>query len=220
VSCNACHAANGQEAWQTSCTFCHGEPNRAQFAAAPPVDTQGHVAASERGVGAHQTHLFGKQPTGAISNGVACGACHDGQPYADIAHVDGTVAVALKTPGGAAAGTFDAGAGTCASTYCHGGFRAGKAATPSWTATSVDCGSCHASQTGTDFSDAHLVHVGTFKLSCGDCHTAAYAPGATPPTADKALHVHGLVDVAAAVNYDRATHGCTVACHGTDRAWY
>ncbi|ACG74128.1 cytochrome C family protein [Anaeromyxobacter sp. K] len=220
ASCNACHAANGQQAWQTSCTFCHGEPNRAQLAAAPPVDSQGHVAPSERGVGAHQTHLFGKQPTGAISNGVACGACHDGQPYADIAHVNGTVAVALKTPGGAAAGTFDAGAGTCASTYCHGGFRGGKAATPAWTATSVDCGSCHASQTGTDLSDAHATHVGTFKLSCGVCHSAGYAPGATPPTADKALHVNGLVDVAAAVNYDRGTHGCTVACHGPERAWY
>jgi predicted CxxxxCH...CXXCH cytochrome family protein len=29
TSCNACHAANGASGWQTNCTLCHGEPNRA-----------------------------------------------------------------------------------------------------------------------------------------------------------------------------------------------
>ncbi len=230
TSCNACHAANGQAGWQTSCTFCHGEPNRTAFPAAPPVNTRGQTAATDRGVGAHETHLLGKQPTGAISAGVACGNCHAAQPYVDMGHVDGVRAVSLLRPGtSTVAGSFDDAAGTCASTYCHGNFRNGKTANvPSWTATSGQsaCDACHAPQTGADasaYTDQHQFHLGLVpNLACTTCHPAGYSSSATPPTVNKATHVNGTVDLNAALGWSPTAHTCSAFCHsaGTSPPWY
>jgi predicted CxxxxCH...CXXCH cytochrome family protein len=230
VSCNACHAANGKPGWQTDCTFCHGEPNRTAFPAAPPVDTLGHTAATDRGVGAHQTHLLGRQPSGAISDGVACADCHEGQPYTGIAHVDGIRAVALKRPGTATvAGAFDDAAGTCASTYCHGNFRNGKASNaPSWTATGGQgaCDTCHAPQTGSlasGYSDRHKLHLALAPgLACATCHVGGYSSAATPPTVNKATHVNGAVDMNTQVGWSPTAHTCTIACHTAPQSppWY
>ena len=230
TSCNACHTANGQAGWQTSCTFCHGEANRASSAAAPPVSTLGLTAPTDRGVGAHLTHLLGRQPSGAISGGGACADCHEGQPYADIAHVNGVRAVSLRRPGTATVtGAFDDAAGTCASTYCHGGFRNGKSANaPSWTATSGQdtCDTCHAPQTGADpsaYTDRHRIHLIYAPLACAACHVGGYAPSTVPPTVNAAAHVNGTVDLNTQVGWSATAHTCTTACHAATTQsppWY
>jgi predicted CxxxxCH...CXXCH cytochrome family protein len=225
TSCNACHAANAQAGWQTSCTFCHGEPGRA-FPGAPPVNTRGQAAATERGVGAHQTHLLGKQ----ISAGVACGECHAAQPYLDLGHVDGVRAVSLLRPGTTTVtGSFDDAAGTCASTYCHGNFRNGKVANaPSWTATAGQgaCDTCHAPQAGADasgYTDAHQFHFGIVTLlDCSACHPPGYSPSAAQPTVNKTTHVDGTVEVNANLGWNPAARTCSAFCHyaGASPPWY
>lgn len=227
TSCNACHAANGQAGWQTSCTFCHGDAGRTAFQAAPPVNTRGQTLATDRGVGTHQVHLFG----GTISDGVACADCHEGQPYADIAHVNGTVAVSPKIPGTTTAmGTFDSAAGTCASTYCHGNFRNGKTANvPSWTAPGSQgaCDRCHAPQTGADpsaYTGAHQFHLSALGAgpTCSICHLPGYNISSSPPTVNEAAHVNGTVDLNANVAWSATEHTCSGSCHATSKspAWY
>jgi hypothetical protein len=90
------------------------------------VDTTGASSGGVR-IGAHQKHLLG----GTFGNGVACTTCHSGVAGYAQAHANGTREVGF---GGAAnanlrLGTFTVGgsgaAGSCAATWCHGGFTGG-----------------------------------------------------------------------------------------------
>jgi predicted CxxxxCH...CXXCH cytochrome family protein len=221
VSCDRCHTS-GTAAWRTSCTFCHGSTSRGTNQAAPPADTQGRLAPTDRGVGAHQTHLSGRS-TASVSDGVACVDCHT--VPANLDHVNGSAQVATKQPrAGTVTGTFDAGTGTCASTYCHGGFQNGKAAsnTPSWTATEGQnaCGTCHRSQRAGDQSWGHVIPA--HDLGCQLCHAAGYGTKANPALVNLSTHVDGALDVGAAVtNFGYSTTGrnCTAACHGPEKVW-
>jgi len=194
VSCNACHASNGQAAWQANCTFCHGTQLATYTAAslakaAPPVGTQGETATTTRAVGAHQAHLT----PGPLSSGVACTDCH--AIPADLTHVTGTATVTFgagATQGGARPTWNGVG---CAATYCHGSTlnAGGTHTTPVWTGGSAEaaCGSCHGAPPPAPHPSS---------ADCGSCHTGYTATSVNPAT-----HIDGVVQVASLT--------CT-SCHG------
>jgi predicted CxxxxCH...CXXCH cytochrome family protein len=88
--------------------------------------------------GAHRAHERGAR----VGRAVACSECHAvPATLASPGHRDGATAPAfgsLAAEGGRTP-AFDASAGTCANTYCHG------SATPEWSggAAEAACGSCH-----------------------------------------------------------------------------
>jgi predicted CxxxxCH...CXXCH cytochrome family protein len=109
-------------------------------------------------------------------------------------HADGIVEMAwgpLSVTSGARP-SWNATAGTCANTYCHGNHVNGLNATPSWTATGpLSCStSCHARTPNDSF------HT-TFRHSnksgaCNGCHKDTDATGST--VTNPALHVNGVID--------------------------
>ncbi len=221
VSCNACH---GSTAWQTSCTFCHGDATRAattldpQLPAAPPAGTQGQLATSALAVGAHQQHLT----AGALAPAFACTECH--AIPGSLAHVNGQPPAMtwgpLATAGGASPSWDRAGTQSC-SNYCHGQSltaSGGTDTTPVWTkvdGTQAACGTCHA--TAQLSSGHHPVHVQTQGFSCGVCHS-----GYSATAVNASLHVNGVRDVGGTLtqitSYNAATGSCTPTCHST-RTW-
>ncbi len=185
-----------------TCTTCHGTSSRTGIAgadpnqaAAPPVDVSGDTSVAARGVGVHVQHV--NQATWRDTP-LACSECHAGAVPTSTSHADGTVQLAFGplarssswggvTPAPTWNGT------TCASTYCHGAFKNGAAATVTWTqAGGVTCGSCH----GAPPSGGHPQNA-----NCGGCHT-----GYTSTSVNRALHLNGALDVNAMT--------CT-SCHGS-----
>ena len=216
VSCNACHATAGFAAWDTACTFCHGD--RTTGGTSPPLDVDGGSARTSVSVGAHAKHVGA-----ALSNPIACAACHPARTASavnDAAHVDGdgvaeVVLGPLARTGGAAAAYARASAtsATCASTYCHGAFSGGANATVEWTSTApLGCTSCHGAPPPAPHSTS---------TTCGNCHE-----GYTATTVNRATHVDGIVQATSnhGANYaDKAVHGTEVnlkglasckGCHG------
>jgi predicted CxxxxCH...CXXCH cytochrome family protein len=229
-SCNGCHTANGKPDWATAaggCNFCHGSTTgRASLVATamPPVDTLGHNANTDRGTGAHLTHLNGRA-TGAVSDGVACTSCHTSPDYTDIAHVNGTVE--LKAELG-----FQSAPGTCANA-CHGdGLQGGTHTTPAWTETSLACTACHGNPpaTGRDMSGspAHVKHINA-GYGCTNCHHEVASSNTTiDPATGLSLHVNGSVNVKfwrsnnayPTQVWTTADGSCANVCHGTSvRTW-
>jgi predicted CxxxxCH...CXXCH cytochrome family protein len=184
VSCNACHASNGHASWQTECTFCHGDPQRAANKPAPPVGTEGETLTSDRAVGAHQKHL-----AGPLGKPIACTECH--VIPGDISHLNGTAALAwgpLATARSATA-SFNASDLSCAN-YCHGATLGGGARTnPVWTgASQATCGSCH----GLPPPAPHPVVAGGL-TACRACHLDTVdASGAIIPASAGGRHLDGL----------------------------
>jgi predicted CxxxxCH...CXXCH cytochrome family protein len=219
-SCNGCHSA-GSTAWQTNCTFCHGTAGRtgnltgtdARLAAAPPVGSQGETATTQVAVGAHQGHV-NPPASGALSNPFACTVCHPSPLPADVAHVDGQP-TPVQFSGVAVGGTYNRTASpTCSSTYCHGNFAGGNAGnSPSWTAASVACNSCHAiaPNTGEHGRNQHV------NAGCGACHS-----GYTSTTVNAGSHVNGEKNVNGTriQTWIAGTRSCTPTsgggCHGTE----
>jgi predicted CxxxxCH...CXXCH cytochrome family protein len=230
-SCNACHTEHGKPGWATAaggCNFCHGSSTgrgSTVATAMPPVDTLGHNANSDRGTGAHLTHLNGRA-TGAVSDGVACTSCHTSPDYADIGHVNGTVE--LKTELG-----FSATPGTCA-TACHGdGLQGGTHTAPAWTETSLACDACHGNppstgKNGGTGTPLHVRHVTELGYGCTNCHhTVASSNSAIDASTGLSLHVNGAVDLKfwrsnnafPSQQWNPATAECTATCHTATRQW-
>ncbi len=190
----------------TGCTQCHGDLGASGVAntdvrAAPAgdanaVDAHGNAATSTtaRGVGTHAKHLTG---TTWRTAPIACAECHAVPAAGDTSHATGTAVLTFGTlartawSGEPAISPVWNGAGgattlTCSSTYCHGAFKNGTNAAPTWTAAgSVGCGSCH----GLPPAGNHPV-LGTGQ-TCASCHGSGYAAGV-----DKTLHMNGVLDVA------------------------
>lgn len=228
-SCTTCHATAGFASWDTTCTFCHGDP--ATPRASPPVDIQGRSAATNVSVGVHAAHV-----TTPIASAAACAECHParaGSVAADAGHVDGNGIAevqlgALARTGGAAA-TYtrvSATSATCASTYCHGrfsgGVNSGQGATVNWTSTTqVTCTSCHGSPPSTGQHSKHRSEG----LGCQNCHNAVASSSTV--IANPALHVNGSDDVKfggtwsgrnVAGSWNASTRTCsTLPCHGSER---
>jgi predicted CxxxxCH...CXXCH cytochrome family protein len=218
--CGGCHAGytsttvdplthvDGMLQTAGGCTACHGDPNApAAFQAAPPRDTQGNVATSAPGVGAHLAHLAPDAYYGAgngMSMGVACAECH---PTVNPAtHPDHTLHVVFG-PLAAAAGAapqWKTATLSCSAVYCHGATLTGGANTaPVWNrldGTAIGCGACH----GLPPRPPHPQET-----VCGDCHT-----GYTISTVNAKTHINGVIDM----DPNEACSTCTcTACHGDSR---
>ncbi|HUL58080.1 MAG TPA: CxxxxCH/CxxCH domain-containing protein, partial [Anaeromyxobacteraceae bacterium] len=179
-----------------SCTTCHGDETRVavdgagvSIAAAPPVGTRLETDTTQPAVGAHQAHLT----AGAYARALECIDCHD--VPTSTAHATGVVTFDWSLLAkGTGTPTFDPGALTCSSTYCHGNFAGGNAANaPAWTAGSAgaQCGSCHG------LPAAPHPQLG----ACERCHV-----GYTATAVNLADHVNGTVEYALT---------CT-SCHGAE----
>jgi predicted CxxxxCH...CXXCH cytochrome family protein len=231
VSCAGCHDANlpaGVASWTVHCTMCHGGLETA--GGAPPEATWGNAGDVIR-VGAHTRHVSGSP----IAPPFDCDACHVKPADALAAgHLDGTVAdvrfAGLAIAGGVAP-SWDRGAGTCASTYCHGATLAGGTLkTPRWTVldgTQAACGTCH----GTPPAGAHPAVSGEL-AACNPCHPATMDPaGGIIPPSSGGKHLDGVIEAAGhtpewtdpasggfhAFSANRGLEGCR-SCHGADLA--
>ncbi len=161
---------------------CHGD----EYSPAPPRDTNGGVATSLRGVGAHRQHL---DPTPTFHRTVLCEDCH-AVPRAvnDPGHMDGMEGAELRFGALASAdGARPAWNGETCTVYCHGAtLQGGAVTTPTWTLVddSQDrCGNCH----GTPPPAPHP--EGT---DCGTCHPTIARGSLT--FLDPASHIDGKVD--------------------------
>lgn len=207
-SCTRCHEGAGwvTPSWQSNCTYCHGQPDRA-FAyatklneAAPPEGVAGDVAGP--GVGAHAKHL-----AGAVTTAVTCATCHAVPDQATpLAHLDGVAAVTLS---GFGAGAYDPSAQTCA-TACHGA-----GGSPAWASgAALDCAGCHGAPPATGRHPGSEPKHAFMGANCGVCH--ADVAGVAPRIVGKSLHLNGAVDVKLGVGaYDASAKTCATACHGT-----
>lgn len=170
------------------CTSCHGDV--ANGNPAPPQDTQGNVATTTRGVGAHQSHLAPSTWRAPID----CTECHIRPPTVSAAgHTDTPLPAELTFGGRATADgatpSFDGASTTCSGVYCHGATLqpGGTNTTPNWTSVGtgeVSCGTCHSLPPG----GTH-----TTLSACEDCHGAVVGPG--PVIIAPALHVDGTIQV-------------------------
>jgi predicted CxxxxCH...CXXCH cytochrome family protein len=156
------------------------------------VGMHGETATTTLSVGAHQAHLAG----GKVGVAVTCDQCH--VVPTSTSHSNGTIDLAwgaLAAQGGLKP-AFDATAGTCAGTYCHGAsLPGGTNKTPVWTkvdGTQDACGTCHANPPAAP----HVQNT-----ACGSCHA-----GYTQTSVNVATHIDGKVDVVALA--------CN-SCHGS-----
>jgi predicted CxxxxCH...CXXCH cytochrome family protein len=224
----------------TSCAACHGLATRStdQLAnAAPPKDRHGSSDTSQRGVGAHQSHL--NPPAGAISLPVACTECHVAPPTTgpnQLVHVGPAPDSPAKLSWGPLASAkgavpaYDRATATCTN-YCHGQTLTNGGGTitrPVWTIVNGSqdaCGTCH----GAPPADvSHVFHAGITALTvtCSTCHPPGYAPNSVGP-AVVGLHVNGVRDMntGALPNWNPAIVGPTgwtgtsTGCHGGTRYW-
>ncbi len=185
---------NGTLDLNTACNTCHG----GTLNPAPPFDTTGHVATTERGVGAHQAHLSDS----AIRQALPCESCHVvPQAPGDVGHYDTPLPAeltfsGLATADGGLSPTFDG--TTCSNSYCHGATLHGGAITaPDWLrvdAGQAQCDSCH----GFPPPAPHPPST-----ACATCHplTALFDGGIDVAGG---YHVNGTLDVNVTCN----------SCHG------
>ncbi len=170
----------------TCAIACHGSATTE----APPPDTSGNTATTERGVGAHQTHLAGAN--GAV---VACADCHvvPATP-ADPGHLDGALPAEVTFSGLAVADgaspSWDGASLTCSDAYCHGGGglanAGGTLTSPTWNVVDGSqnaCGACHSLPPPAPHPAQN---------ACETCHGSV--AGAGPVIANPSLHVNGSVD--------------------------
>jgi predicted CxxxxCH...CXXCH cytochrome family protein len=198
----ATHVNGGVERTRTGCTECHGDATQVVASSengliAPgfnvnAADSTGQKVATAAAVGAHQAHLTNS----LLKNNTVpatCTSCHASPMPSNTAHATGAGSGGARAtvPFGAFAktggltpsyGTSTTGsdystgatAGSCASTYCHGGKYttieyAGTDNSPSWTAGSAGaaCGACHKVPPS---SPGHVDAGVTSATNCSGCH--------------------------------------------------
>ena len=177
-----------------TCTTCHGFGTQP----APPVDTTGKWATTNRGVGAHASHLG----TSDWRKDIACTECHVVPTnWKDPGHLD------MATPADVTFGALASSngsipswnGGTCVN-YCHGETlnAGGSNITPRWTqvdSTQAACGTCHGAPPPSPHPNLS---------NCELCHGMVAGAGGT--WTDRTRHVDGTLDVIVMT--------CTT-CHGT-----
>lgn len=214
ISCKNCHtSAKGPEA----CNTCHGEfGNPSQVA--PPKDLYGNTSTTNKGVGAHTTHLNESNLTMTYE----CSACHPGDPNSEnffIQHI-GAPPADIKFSDFASLTSlpsYNFKNYTCANVYCHGNFEFAKSASsfpfvytadkmegnkysPLWTkvdGTQAKCGTCH----GELDANGDLVtavpkgHVASAITGCVNCHTGIIDNQGNITEAGKSKHINGQKNV-------------------------
>jgi predicted CxxxxCH...CXXCH cytochrome family protein len=217
----ALHVNGVLDVGNLTCTSCHGDPTRAAVAgadprvqAAPPTDT--HGSGSSAVVGAHQAHV--NNPSG-LTAPIQCAECHPvpTSTAASATHRNGspTLQFGGRAVAGGATPAWNATNLTCASTYCHGNFPGGKAATMTWNKPGTTCTTCHAAP---PTSGLHQKHISEGRV-CSDCHGAGYAWNGSTGTVNRATHVDGTVTVTNRITSWNPTTGDCVGCHGANN-WF
>ncbi|MGD8780228.1 MAG: CxxxxCH/CxxCH domain-containing protein [Ignavibacteria bacterium] len=203
-TCNNCHSQpDGPEA----CNTCHGDFNDADKIA-PPNSIAGSSSTSDRGVGAHDTHLF----NAAIANVAACEECHvvpaelnsDGHLDSDgMAEVDFSGSI-FSSP---SAPSYSATSLQCSNTYCHGNFVFSKEESDYPTIYTED------QIAGNNFS-LTWNNVGQGEAECGSCHNLP-PTGHTSYSIEKCVFCHGgvvdsegnIIDPAKHINDEKNVFG-------------
>ena len=200
-------APSSEETAATSdaCTRCHGTPGNGN--AAPPRSVHGATVTTDVGVGAHQAHL----KDGLFREAISCGECHVVPSQVESpGHMDSggvTMTFGALASAGGLKPSWDSGAATCNSVYCHGATLPGGSLPnhePKWTqvdGTQAACGTCHGIPPPA--SSGHpTVSGGT--TACAGCHPGTVLADGTIDVAG-GKHINGTVDVSGTA--------CT-SCHG------
>ncbi len=180
--------------WPADCSLCHGDPT----SPAPPRSTRRVTVTTDRGVGAHRSHLG----PSTWRHDIVCVDCHivptdvDSPGHIDTAWPAEVTWGALATADGATP-AFDG--AQCTNTYCHGTTLqpGGSLTTPTWTrvdGTQAACGTCHGLPPGGGHPSS---------TACSTCHPTV---NAAMQIIDRQRHVDGVVDLLPMT--------CTT-CHGT-----
>jgi predicted CxxxxCH...CXXCH cytochrome family protein len=212
---------------------CHGTTGTDTDARrAPPSDTQGLTATTNKSVGDHQLHLA----VGTISNAMPCNECH-AVPTSVPATLPDTVTpthlnkavnvtFTIGTRAKKTTGAYNSSGPTCTTVYCHGGWTSSGGTTTSWswtntTAITTCTNACHGlpPSTGRHTNSNHV------NRACGVCHDGV-ANTSTPngiTTAGKALHIDGAATVAfgggASGTWNASTRTCSsLSCHSS-KTW-
>lgn len=183
TSCNvsACHPATPED-----CTTCHGGLDN--DTGAPPNNVDGSQLTTERGVGAHTTHINGN----ILTDGIPCSSCHVVPDSAFAAgHFDSPLPAEVNFSGlaieGEAIPKWDADSRSCSAVYCHGNFEFGNQENvPTWTivdGTQAACGTCHSLPPGG-------IHPAVEQ--CYLCHGTVV--DADKKIIDKSLHINGITN--------------------------
>ncbi|MCB9557780.1 MAG: CxxxxCH/CxxCH domain-containing protein [Deltaproteobacteria bacterium] len=199
----------------TCATVCHGSAQNT----APPRSTTGKIATTERGVGAHQSHLR----SSSWHDQILCSDCHKvPQSLTDPGHFDTALPAELTFSARAKSDNANPqfNGVSCTSAYCHGAtLSGGTTTTPVWTkvdGSQVKCGACHSlppTQNHVASADCYKCHVAVI-----DAQMKIIAPN---------LHINGKLDVVSPHPTGWATgsvHGTAFvakptdcqACHGND----
>jgi hypothetical protein len=200
VSCLDCHSSNnGPEA----CNTCHGvfaDPSKI----APPNDISGNSATTEKGVGAHSSHVYESE----LSIGYSCFTCHPsnvGSGDFVKAHINGL-------PAEMSLSGYDANSLKCSNNYCHGNFTfskndvedgfefihlsdaiTGENFSPKWTqvdGTQAACGTCHLMPPRGHLLEGSDPNGET--CASNNCHPSAYNDDGT---LNKFAHANGQKDL-------------------------
>jgi len=170
------------DASPTGCSKCHGGPT----GPAPPLSATGKSATSERGVGAHASHL----KTSTWRSAVPCSACHVvPKKLLDTGHIDTALPAEVTFSALAKADSASPSwTGTqCSGSYCHGATLSGGSNTsPLWTTvngTQAACGSCH----GLPPTKDH-----TPNKQCSMCHKGVV--DSSGKIVDVKKHINGKTD--------------------------
>lgn len=181
-ACTSCHA---EPDGAFACGTCHGAGARGY----PPRDPCFFPGPAER---AHAVHA---DTSASRASGLPCATCHPSPAPGklDGAHANGTVEVALASPGA----RWDAATRRCSGT-CHA--RGGARPEPSWEEAAMTCNDCHLSPPRDHYRGA-----------CTSCHREADAAGTK--LVRPVLHANGVVDLGDG-------SGRCGACHGAgDSPW-
>ncbi|MEZ4237196.1 MAG: c-type cytochrome domain-containing protein [Myxococcota bacterium] len=201
IACGDCHPAG----WQTTCTFCHGDPATDQ--PAPPQDIDDNDDPATISFPEHANHTVDT----ALHLAFDCALCHavptdaltPGHLFDDA--TPGRAEVAL---GGVAAGGSYA-AGSC-TVSCHGDARQPGTIT---SGDAIACGGCHAVSQFRQLSDPHERHIDE-GIGCQECHgTVSSAPYEILP-AQRAQHLDGDIDLTLPAGMTRSGETCSGTCHG------
>jgi len=189
-------APSSEETAATSdaCTRCHGTPGNGN--AAPPRSVHGATVTTDVGVGAHQAHL----KDGLFREAISCGECHVVPSQVESpGHMDSggvTMTFGALASAGGLKPSWDSGAATCNSVYCHGATLPGGSLPnhePKWTqvdGTQAACGTCHGIPPAGTYGHNYRIPPHD---KCTWCHYDVANDDGTAIT-NPAAHANGVVD--------------------------
>ncbi len=201
MGCTSCHASPPDAHGKGACSSCHRETNAAGTALlATALHLNGKVEVGDGTASCGSCHGKGDDPwpvtaphsthaAPGAAKAVECSSCH---PMPTASHPTGSGAATVRLVGLAArrglAPSYDATTKTCNSVYCHAGSGAALPS-PTWTAGTVSCGSCHG-------LPPVAPHTSSTGCGTGFCHAGVVTGGALT-VKGAARHVDGFINLSA-----------------------